>query len=195
MGADVTIAQGLHIIEPDILNFSFVGDSTFFAAGITGVVNAVYNQTDIILVVLDNSTTAMTGHQPHPGTGMTMMGEVVSKVSIEKILEAIGVSRIVKANPLNYSEAKAAVESVLDEKGVRVVIFKSPCIAVVKREKTYQVNADKCVSCKQCIREIGCPAIVVNDGKVQIEQSLCYGCGLCSQICKFDAIKEVARHE
>ena len=194
MGADVTIAQGLHIIEPDTLNFSFIGDSTFFAAGITGVVNAVYNQTDIILIVLDNSTTAMTGHQPHPGTGMTMMGDVVNKVSIEKILEAIGVSKIVKANPLNYSEAKAAVESVLDEKGVRVVIFKSPCIAVSKSEKTYQVNTEKCVSCKQCIREIGCPAIVVNDGKVQIEQSLCFGCGLCSQICKFNAIKEVKQH-
>ena len=194
MGADVTIAQGLHIIEPDTLNFSFIGDSTFFAAGITGVVNAVYNQTDIILIVLDNSTTAMTGHQPHPGTGMTMMGDVVNKVSIEKILEAIGVSKIVKANPLNLSEAKSAVESVLDEKGVRVVIFKSPCIAVAKPVKAYQIDSDKCVGCKQCIREIGCPAIVVNDDKVQIEPSLCYGCGLCSQICKFDAIKEVKRH-
>lgn len=194
MGADVTIAQGLHIIEPDTLNFSFIGDSTFFAAGITGVVNAVYNQTDIILIVLDNSTTAMTGHQPHPGTGMTMMGDVVNKVSIEKILEAIGVSKIVKADPLNLTEAKAAVESVLDEKGVRVVIFKSPCIAVAKPVKAYQVDLEKCVSCKQCIREIGCPAIVVNEGKVQIEPSLCYGCGLCSQICKFDAIKEVKRH-
>ena len=123
-----------------------------------------------------------------------MMGDVVHKVSIEKILEAVGVSKIVKANPLNYSEAKAAVESVLDEKGVRVVIFKSPCIAVAKPVKAYQVEAEKCVSCKQCIREIGCPAIVVNEGKVQIEPSLCYGCGLCSQICKFGAIKEVKRH-
>lgn len=195
MGADVTIAQGVHIVEPDTLNFSFIGDSTFFAAGITGVVNAVYNQTDIILIVLDNSTTAMTGHQPHPGTGMTMMGDVVNKVSIEKILKAVGVSKIVKADPLNLTEAKAAVESVLDEKGVRAVIFKSPCIAVAKPVKAYQIDTEKCVSCKQCIREIGCPAIVVNDGEVRIESSLCYGCGLCSQICKFDAIKEVARHE
>ena len=194
MGADVTIAQGLHIIEPDTLNFSFIGDSTFFASGITGVVNAVYNQTDIILIVLDNSTTAMTGQQPHPGTGQTMMGEVVAKISIEKILEGIGVDKIVTANPLNHKEAKAAVESVLDEKGVRVVIFKSPCIAVAKPIRSYQTDAEKCVNCKQCIREIGCPAIVINDGKVQIESSLCYGCGLCSQICKFDAIKEVERH-
>ena len=91
MGADVTMAQGMQRIEPDTLHFSFIGDSTFFASGITGVVNAVYNQTDIILVVLDNSTTAMTGHQPHPGTGVTMMGEVSNCISIEKILEAIGV--------------------------------------------------------------------------------------------------------
>ncbi len=195
MGADVTIAQGLHIIEPDTLNFSFIGDSTFFAAGITGIVNAVYNQTDIILIVLDNSTTAMTGHQPHPGTGMTMMGDVVGKISIEKILEAVGVSKIAKADPLDLAEAKAAVESVLDEKGVRAVIFKAPCIAVAKPVTSYQTDVKKCVSCRQCIREIGCPAIVWKEGKVYIEQSLCYGCGLCSQICKFDAIEEVTCHE
>lgn len=84
MGADVTIAQGLHRVEPDAVNFSFIGDSTFFASGITGVVNAVYNGTDIILIVLDNSTTAMTGHQPHPGTGVRMMGDVCEKISIER---------------------------------------------------------------------------------------------------------------
>ena len=195
MGADVTIAQGLHIIEPDTLNFAFIGDSTFFASGMTGVVNAVYNQTDIVLVVLDNSTTAMTGHQPHPGTGMTMMGDVVAKVNLEKILEAIGVAKIVKADPLNLAEAKAAVTSVLDEKGVRVIIFKSPCIAVTKPVKRLEVVEEKCVGCKQCIRELGCPAIVIEQGKVKIEPALCFGCGICSQVCKFQAIKEVNLHE
>lgn len=82
MGAGITIAQGLHRVEPDAVNFAFVGDSTFFASGLTGVVNAVYNDADIVLIVLDNSTTAMTGHQPHPGTGKTMMGEFTQKVSI-----------------------------------------------------------------------------------------------------------------
>lgn len=102
MGADVTIAQGLHRVEPDKVHFSFIGDSTFFASGITGVVNAVYNETDIVLIVLDNSTTAMTGHQPHPGTGVTMMdmvkkkdpnpqGEITHKISIEAVLKAVGV--------------------------------------------------------------------------------------------------------
>ena len=119
MGADVTIAQGLHIIEPDAVNFAFIGDSTFFASGMTGVVNAVYNQTDIILVVLDNSTTAMTGHQPHPGTGKTMMGDVVSKISIEKILEAVGVGRIVNADPLNLAEAVGAVKEWMKRECVR----------------------------------------------------------------------------
>lgn len=195
MGADVTIAQGLHIIEPEALNFSFIGDSTFFASGITGVVNAVYNQTDIILIVLNNSTTAMTGQQPHPGTAKTMMGEISQVISIEKVLEAVGVNKIVKANPLNLSEAKAAVESVLDVKGVRAVLFESPCIAVSKPKASCQVKNEKCVSCKQCIRELGCPAIVLEDGKVSIEASLCTGCGICAQVCKFDAIGEVTCHE
>ncbi len=191
MGADVTVAQGLHIIEGDALNFAFIGDSTFFASGITGIINAVYNQTDMILVVLDNSTTAMTGHQPHPGTGRTMMGEVVAKVSIEKVLEGIGVGRIVKADPLKLESAIQAVRQVLDERGVRAVIFKSPCIALEKPKTCYQVNEKTCVSCRQCIRELGCPAIVAYDGRISIEPSLCYGCGVCGEICKFGAIQEV----
>ncbi len=191
MGADVTIAQGLHIIEKDAVNFAFIGDSTFFASGITGVVNAVYNQTDMILVVLDNSTTAMTGHQPHPGTGRTMMGEVVAKVSIEKVLEGIGVSKIVKADPLNLEEAVNGVKEVLDDTGVRALIFKSPCIAVSKAAAGYRVNEEACVSCKKCIRELGCPAIASCDGKIYIEPSLCYGCGVCAKVCGSGAIQEV----
>ena len=191
MGADVTIAQGIHIVEPDTLNFAFIGDSTFFASGITGVVNAVYNQNDIILIVLDNSTTAMTGHQPHPGTGKTMMGDVVNQISIEKILEAVGVAKIAYANPLHLEEAIRAVQDVADEKGVRAVIFKSPCIAVSRPERMYQVEEETCTGCRQCIRELGCPAIVTDEGRVKIEPSLCFGCTVCSQVCKFGAIKEV----
>ena len=191
MGADVTIAQGLHIVEPDTVNYAFIGDSTFFASGITGVVNAVYNQTDIVLIVLDNSTTAMTGHQPHPGTGKTMMGQVADKISIEKILEAIGVHKIVKADPLNLNMAIDAVQSVISERGVRAVIFESPCIAVTKPKMQFQVEVKSCTNCRQCIRELGCPAIVLKDEKPAIEASLCFGCGTCTQVCKFSAIKEV----
>lgn len=195
MGADVTIAQGLHIIERDTVNFAFIGDSTFFASGITGVVNAVYNQTDIVLIVLDNSTTAMTGHQPHPGTGVTMMGDVAAKISIENILRGIGLTWIETVDPLNLELAVNTVKRAAGEKGVRAVIFRSPCIAVAKPGKLYKVKQDSCTKCKVCISQLGCPAIAVNDGAVVVEPSLCYGCGLCSQVCPSGAIGEVESDE
>lgn len=187
MGADVTMAQGLHRAEPDAVHFSFIGDSTFFASGITGVVNAVYNGTDIVLIVLDNSTTAMTGHQPHPGTGVTMMGDVAQKISIQKILEAIGVS-VTVADPLDLKSAISAVKDAAEQKGVRAIIFKSPCIAVTKPSGGYTVT-DSCIGCKKCIKELGCPAVVINGGKVEIEPSLCFGCGICAKVCPVSAIK------
>ena len=119
----------------------------------------------------------------------------MAKVSIEKILEGIGVSRIVKADPLNLNEAVEAVKEVMDEAGVRVVIFKSPCIAVTRPTARYHVAADSCTFCRQCIRELGCPAIVIEDGKAAIEPSLCSGCGICAQVCKFNAIQEVDHDE
>lgn len=191
MGADVTMAQGLGKIDKDGYHFAFIGDSTFFASGITGVVNAVYNEANMTLVVLDNSTTAMTGHQPHPGTGVTMMGDIVNKISIEKIVEAIGVTKIVSTNPLDLNNAIETVKSVVDLPGVKVIIFKSPCIAVTKPKKQYKIDSEKCINCKKCIKELGCPAIVLQDGKPYIEPSLCFGCSICSAVCPVDAIKEV----
>lgn len=187
MGAGINMAQGLYWTNEDTVNFAFVGDSTFFASGMTGVVNAVYNDADMVLCVLDNSTTAMTGHQPHPGTGINMMGDVVSKISIEAILKAVGLKKVITVDPLKLDEAVEAVKECADIKGVTAVIFKSPCIALYKPEKKFAVN-EKCVNCLKCIREIGCPAIVREDGKVKIDTSLCTGCGLCSKICPMGAI-------
>lgn len=195
MGAGVTIAQGLHVIESDAVNFAFIGDSTFFASGITGVVNAVYNGNDIVLVVLDNSTTAMTGHQPHPGTGKTLMGDVAAKVSIPAVLRGVGVERIYECDPLNLNEAVNAVKEAAEGDGVRAVIFRSPCIAVSRPQKPYEVKEDKCRKCKVCIKELGCPAIVAEDGTVRIDTALCYGCGVCASVCPFEAIGEVECHE
>ena len=188
MGADVTIAQGIHRVEPDTVNFSFIGDSTFFASGITGVVNAVYNRTDIILIVLDNSTTAMTGHQPHPGTGVTMMGDVCAAVSIEKILEAVGCTYVKTVDPLDLAAAESAVREAMALTGVKAIIMKSPCIAVTKPAERFAVDPEKCINCKKCIRELGCPAIVLTDGRPAIEPGLCYGCGICAQVCPVKAI-------
>lgn len=193
MGAGITMAQGLSRVEPDKRYFSFVGDSTFFASGITGIVNAVYNQANLTVCVLDNSTTAMTGHQPHPGTGHTMMGQVVDKVSIEKVLEAVGVMKIVTVDPLDLELAVNTVKEVSGLDGVKAVIFKSPCIAVVKPTKRCRIDPDRCVHCRTCITEIGCPALVLDDGQVKIESGLCTGCGLCGRICSVGAIEEEVR--
>ncbi len=189
MGAGITMAQGLHRIEPDGVNFAFIGDSTFFHTGIAGVINAVYNESDIVLIVLDNSTTAMTGHQPHPGTGKTMMGNITDKISIEAVLKAVGVSSVQKANPLNLTEAVNAVNQAVAVKGISAVIFESPCIAVTKPAKLLTVNTDKCTGCKRCMRELGCPAIVIEGNKSKIVPAMCYGCSLCKQVCPFDAIE------
>lgn len=187
MGADVTIAQGIKIIDSDATCFSFIGDSTFFASGITGVINAVYNQTDIVLIVLDNSTTAMTGQQPHPGTGKTMMGEISQCISIEKVLQAIGVEHVETVDPFEHEKAVEAVKKAAEKSGVKAVIFKAPCIAVSKPDNPLAVN-ERCVKCKRCINEIGCPALVYTDDGVRIEQGLCTGCTLCAQLCPVDAI-------
>lgn len=188
MGAGVNMTQGIGKIEPDTTCFAFVGDSTFFASAITGMVNAVYNQANMTLVVLDNSTTAMTGHQPHPGTGKTMMGQVVDKVSIEDTLHGIGVKTVETVNPLHLQKAIDCVKRVAVQDGVKAIIFKSPCAVLIKSGKPAQIEESKCIQCKKCIRTLGCPAIMLQDGKVQIEQALCTGCGLCAQVCPTAAI-------
>lgn len=189
MGAGITMAQGLHKVAPDTVHFSFVGDSTFFASGITGVINAVYNEHNMVVVILDNSTTAMTGHQPHPGTGKTMMGSIAEKISIKPILEAIGVSSVQTVNPLDHVAAVKAAKVAADTPGVSVIIYESPCIAVTKPAPRSYVDQEKCIGCKKCIKELGCPAIILDNKKVKIEPALCYGCSLCEYICPVDAIK------
>ena len=190
MGAGINIAQGVTHVEPDTAAFAFVGDSTFFASGITGVVNAFYNQANMTLVVLDNSTTAMTGHQPHPGTGRTMMGQVVEKVSIERVLRAIGLTVVETVDPLDHELAVETVRRVADEPGVKAIVFRSPCAVLARPKATSSVDAEKCVGCRLCVRELGCPALVPDaaTGRVRIDAAQCTGCTLCEQICPTHAI-------
>ena len=190
MGAGIGIAQGVGHIEPDTKCFAFVGDSTFFASGITGTINAFYNQADMTLVVLDNSTTAMTGHQPHPGTGRTVMGQIVEKVSIERVLRAIGLTVVETVDPLDHALSVETVRRVAAEPGVKAIIFRSPCIAITKPKGHSRVDPDKCIGCQKCIRELGCPAVILDaDGKkAKIDTSMCTGCTLCEQVCPVNAI-------
>ena len=198
MGAGLGIAQGVFHTEPDTSCFAFVGDSTFFASAIPSVINGVFNQADFTLVVLDNSTTAMTGHQPHPGTGRTMMGENVPAISIESVLKGIGLTCVETVDPLDHEAAVACVKRVAAQQGVKAIIFRSPCIAIAKPAGKCAVDADVCIGCRTCIDEIGCPALTFADGRAVIDEGQCTGCGLCSQLCPVSAIAPAgkeARHE
>lgn len=195
MGADITMAQGFFHTEPDTTCFSFIGDSTFFASGITGVVNAVFNKARITICVLDNSTTAMTGHQVHPGSGRTIQGEATEKISIEKILLAIGVFPVLTVNPFDQTAAKNAVTEAVASSGVSAIIFKAPCIAIAQKqgyiiEEKCSLDEKKCVGCKKCVTEIGCPALNSEYGKTApaIDTALCTGCGLCATVCPTSAL-------
>lgn len=198
MGAGITMAQGFSVAEPGKKALAFVGDSTFFASAMTGIANAVYNGHDVTFCILDNATTAMTGTQPHPGTGVTLMGEHRKPIAIERVLDALGVECIVKANPLQLQPTIEAVTEAVNFAGPSAIIFESPCVQLFKPTVTVALSSDQCTGCKKCITEIGCPGIGFNTsaqgpksgtrGQAYIDVSLCNGCGLCVQVCPFDAI-------
>ena len=188
MGAGITMAQGMGVAEPGVKQLAFVGDSTFFASGMTGVANAVYNQHDITVCVLDNSTTAMTGGQPHPGTGAMLMGSHTEPLSIEGVLQVLGVRCIEFANPHHLEESIEAVTRAVSYEGPSAVVFRAPCVNLVKPGAPAVVDTEQCVGCKRCITSIGCPAIGFDGERATIDRALCNGCGLCTQVCPFDAI-------
>ncbi|MCT4686721.1 indolepyruvate ferredoxin oxidoreductase subunit alpha [Vallitalea sp.] len=194
MGAGVTISQGLHRAEPDTVNFAFIGDSTFFHSGITGIVNAIYNKTDIIVIILDNSTTAMTGHQPTPETGFTMMKEKSTHIDISKVLTGLGLTYIKIINPFQLDKAIKTVSDAITQTGVRAIILKAPCVALAASQKCCYIN-NKCINCQKCLDEIGCPAISKLNGKVEIDNTLCIGCGVCSYVCPVGAIYTSKKHK
>ena len=199
MGAGITMAQGFSVVEPDKKQLAFVGDSTFFASGLTGIANAVYNGHDITVCVLDNATTAMTGSQPHPGTGVTLMGPHRKPISIEAVLQALGVECIVHADPLDLEGSIDAAKSAIDFEGPSAILFESPCVQLVKPKESVSVNTDTCTGCKKCITEIGCPGLGFDQthkgakskdrGQAFVDASLCNGCSLCVQVCPFKALE------
>ena len=198
MGAGITMAQGFAVAEPGKKHVAFVGDSTFFASGLPGIVNAVYNGHDVTVCVLDNATTAMTGSQPHPGTGVTLMGPKRTPVSIERVLQAVGFECIVHADPLDLDASVAASAEALAFEGPSAILFESPCVQLVRPGAPAAVDADACTGCKKCITEIGCPGIGFDGdargwkskerGQAFVDASLCNGCGLCTQVCPFGAL-------
>jgi indolepyruvate ferredoxin oxidoreductase alpha subunit len=195
MGSSIGTAQGMSRMTGRN-TIATLGDSTFFHAAIPGLVNAVYNNAKVTLVVLDNTTTAMTGHQPHPGTGTTGMGHPSQKVSIEKVTQGCGVKYVRIVDPFKLKEASAVLKKALQQPGPSVVIFRSPCVLLSMPERRRQgitvmpfKTTEKCTNCMTCIKLLGCPALVVADGNVGINEVLCNACGLCASVCPYNAIE------
>lgn len=176
--------------------FSFIGDSTFFHSGITGLISSVYNNTPTVTVILDNRTTGMTGHQENPGTGKTLQGKDSISIDIEEIVKAVGIKEenIRVVDPYDLEKTNIAVKEAYESKEPFVIITKKECAllksAMVKRRETKcQIDKEKCKRCKACLRT-GCPAISFKENIVSIDKNVCNGCSLCFQVCKFGAISK-----
>jgi len=194
MGASIGTAEGISkaISESTI---AIIGDSTFFHAGIPGLINAVYNNHKIVVAVLDNLATAMTGHQPHPGTGITGMQSPTERILIEKIAKGCGVKYVKVVDPFKIKETEAILKEALSYSGPSVIVFRSPCTLMVIRERRrkggeiafYKIT-DNCTNCMACVKLLGCPALIVENSKVRISEVLCSACGLCVSVCPYKAI-------
>ncbi|MFZ0944320.1 MAG: indolepyruvate ferredoxin oxidoreductase subunit alpha [Syntrophobacteraceae bacterium] len=205
MGSGVSTAGGFSkVLDRPVV--AFIGDSTFFHAGIPGLVNAVSNDHKFLLVILDNGTTAMTGHQPNPGVELTPQGRIEPKVSLEKLARGCGVNQVATINPLQVKKSQAVLQDFknkMNSSGVSVIIAKSPCplfeTRIMKKQKKIVFRTDESESCaeckKQCLTELGCPAFFVeSSGGVEhvfINESLCSGCSVCSQICNCISPKRI----
>ncbi len=172
---------------------AFIGDSTFFHSGISGLINAVFNNHNFTLVILDNRTTAMTGHQPNPGVDMTELNfEGYGQIQIEELVKSIGVKHVTTINPYNIKRSIEHVKAALEFQGVSVVIAKKKCTLYAKSLKQLKDRAfyvsDKCTDHRTCINEIACPAFFIQEERVKINPDMCVGCATCSQICPEKAI-------
>ena len=173
-----------------------IGDSTFIHSGITGITDISYNMTNSTVIILDNSITGMTGHQQNPTTGKNLRGEPAGKVDLEALCKALGYRRIRVVDPYNMAEVETALLEELEAEEPSIIISRRPCVMIkgTVHKPPIEVNKDKCVGCKACMK-IGCPAISVQNGKVQIDATLCIGCKVCSQMCKFKALPQYDREE
>ena len=193
MGASIGQAIGIEKAGTSSKVVAVIGDSTFMHSGMTGLVDAVYNDAKITVVILDNSTTAMTGHQDHPGSGISAQGNATNKVLLEKIVSAAGVANLTVVNAFDIKSVRSAIRTALDSGQLSVVIVRGKCAVINKlRKNQRQVNLELCNNCDVCI-SIGCPSIKKQDGKLTIDVNTCMGdeCGICQQICPKKAISPI----
>ena len=193
MGASIGMALGL--VKARGRDFAkktvaVIGDSPFVHSGITGLVDMVYNQGHSTVIIVDNSTTGMTGHQPNPTTGFNVRGEIAPQLDVVKLCEAIGVPSVRVVDPFNMKELEQTIMEESEKDVPSVIIARRPCALLVKKKTApCAINTDKCRKCGMCMK-IGCPAILkAENGQVSIDASLCNGCGLCKEMCHFGAIE------
>lgn len=190
MGASVGMAIGFDKADDKAYKntVAVIGDSTFIHSGITGLIDAVYNRANVTVIIVDNSTTGMTGHQNHPATGKNIKNEPTSRLSLENVCLSVGADRVSVVDPYDLDLFKETVKSCLSEKGVKVIIARRPCALLTKRLYNGCEITAACRNCKVCLK-LGCPAIINGENGVKIDLSLCTECGLCQKVCRFGAIK------
>ncbi|MEN2974323.1 MAG: indolepyruvate ferredoxin oxidoreductase subunit alpha [Candidatus Caldarchaeales archaeon] len=191
MGASISMAMGLKITGYQKPVIAVIGDSTFYHSGITSLIEAVNKNVDILVVIMDNSTVAMTGHQATPGYSLSISGRKLKPVDLESVVRGLGVENLAIVNAYNYREVAEKVREYLKMDGVRVIISKGECAVLTKRsglEQVCWVDPEKCTGCLACAKLTGCPALNLVDNKIRIIESECTGCTLCMQVCPYNAI-------
>lgn len=190
MGASIGMAIGFDKADPEAhkKSVAVIGDSTFCHSGVTGLMDAVYNRSNVTVIILDNRTTGMTGHQNHPATGKTIRNEPTYELDIGEVCRAVGVKSIHTVDPNDIANFERVLKEELEKEEVSVIIAKRPCVLLTKRLYRGFKITDRCKNCKMCLK-LGCPAIVNGKNGITIDVSLCTECGLCQNVCKFGAIE------
>ncbi len=188
MGGGITLAHGMHAAGSEQKIVGIVGDSTFFHSGITGLMDIVYNKGASVIIVLDNRTTGMTGHQDNPGTGKTITGEETNAISIAEVGKVLGVPNIAEVNARDIKELTDVIGKALDSKETWLIVAKTPCLLAERKMpgKPLSIDPVKCKKCGSCLK-LGCPAIEKGPNGMRINTLLCAGCKLCEQVCPFKA--------
>ncbi|MFC1487042.1 thiamine pyrophosphate-dependent enzyme [Thermoproteota archaeon] len=188
MGGGISQAAGMSHAGVKDKVFAVIGDSTFFHGGMPGLLNIAYNKSNVCVVILDNSTVAMTGHQPTPGSGKNALGEQTKIIEIAEVAKSLGIEKVKIVDPYNVEETRIAIREILEYRGPSVIISRRPCPLLVKRGPRREI-LEECNTCGVCVEQFGCPAISITSERAEIDPTLCYGCGVCEEICPFDVIR------
>jgi TPP-dependent indolepyruvate ferredoxin oxidoreductase alpha subunit len=188
MGAGISQAAGMAHAGVKDKVFAVIGDSTFFHAGMPGILNIAYNKSNVCVVILDNRTVAMTGHQPTPGSGKTAMGDDSKIVNIEAIVKSLGIDKIAVVDPYDIEKTRKTLKEIMDYQGPSVIISERPCPLKIEKGPVRKIQ-ESCNGCGVCVKAFGCPAISLTKERAEIDETLCSGCGVCEKVCPFEGVR------